>query len=206
MISTKTEKNSIHASSWAAVLISAFVAGLLTVMGIYWIESYGMALFVLIPFFIGLSSTTIYGYRVGITTGKAWSLGLTTLAIYSFGLMLFAIEGLICIIMSLPLAIPIAILGSLAGQALIKKTLTGAPGATLLLLFLIPLTGFAEKGMPPKLTSVTTSVEIDASPETVWKNVVEFPQLDEPEEFIFKTGIAYHVAPTELKKHHLLFL
>ncbi len=37
------------------------------------------------------------------------------------------------------------------------------------------------------------SIEINASPEEVWRNVVEFPELKEPTEFIFKTGIAYPI-------------
>ena len=50
-----------------------------------------------------------------------------------------------------------------------------------------------ENGEAPALTSVVTSIEINANPETVWKNVIEFPPLNEPDEFIFKTGIAYPV-------------
>ncbi len=46
------------------------------------------------------------------------------------------------------------------------------------------------------LRSVTTSIEINASPEKVWKNVVAFPQLKDPTEFIFKTGIAYPIDAT----------
>lgn len=44
---------------------------------------------------------------------------------------------------------------------------------------------------PDDLRSVKTSIEIDTPPEVVWKNVIAFPQLKEPTEFIFKTGIAY---------------
>jgi hypothetical protein len=43
------------------------------------------------------------------------------------------------------------------------------------------------------LVSVVSSIQIDAPPHVVWKNVIEFPQLDEPEDFIFKTGIAYPI-------------
>ena len=46
------------------------------------------------------------------------------------------------------------------------------------------------------LRSVTTTIEIDASPELVWKNVIAFPQLKEPTEFIFKTGISYPINAT----------
>ncbi|RZK67544.1 MAG: hypothetical protein EOO95_02610 [Pedobacter sp.] len=40
---------------------------------------------------------------------------------------------------------------------------------------------------------LVTFIEINASSEQVWKNVIEFPQLNEPTEFIFKAGVAYPV-------------
>jgi hypothetical protein len=46
------------------------------------------------------------------------------------------------------------------------------------------------------LRSVTTTKEIHATPEVVWKNVVAFPQLKEPTEFIFRSGIAYPISAT----------
>jgi hypothetical protein len=46
------------------------------------------------------------------------------------------------------------------------------------------------------IRSVITSIEINASPEKVWENVIAFPQLNEPTEFIFKTGIAYPINAT----------
>jgi hypothetical protein len=46
------------------------------------------------------------------------------------------------------------------------------------------------------LRSVTTSIIINAAPEEVWKSVTSFPQLQEPTELIFKTGIAYPINAT----------
>lgn len=59
----------------------------------------------------------------------------------------------------------------------------------------MPLTAFVEKNNP-SLHSVVTAIEINAPIETVWKNVVEFPQLDKPTEFLFKAGIAYPINAT----------
>ena len=41
---------------------------------------------------------------------------------------------------------------------------------------------------------VATSLEINASIQTVWGNVIHFSPLDEPKEFIFKAGIAYPIS------------
>jgi hypothetical protein len=43
---------------------------------------------------------------------------------------------------------------------------------------------------------VSTTVEIDAPPSTVWRNVVEFSELPAPTHPIFKLGFAYPVRAT----------
>ena len=76
---------------------------------------------------------------------------------------------------------------------LAKTSYSKSPSVLLILTAIIPLTSFIEKDINPELQSVTTSIIIDANAEKVWKNVVEFPELDKPTEFIFKTGIAYPI-------------
>ena len=44
---------------------------------------------------------------------------------------------------------------------------------------------------PPAQRAVTTSVIVDAPPETVWRRVVAFPPLPEPRSMHFRAGIAY---------------
>ena len=38
---------------------------------------------------------------------------------------------------------------------------------------------------------VQTAIEVDAPPEVVWNHVVSFPDLPDPEEWYFRTGLAY---------------
>ncbi len=45
----------------------------------------------------------------------------------------------------------------------------------------------------PELTSVTTSIVVEAPPETVWRNIVAFNELDAPDELMFRAGVAYPV-------------
>jgi len=52
---------------------------------------------------------------------------------------------------------------------------------------------WAPGGPAEELRSVTTSIEINADASTVWKNVISFPQLAEPSEFIFRSGITYPI-------------
>jgi hypothetical protein len=178
---------------WIAVGLTVFISGLLTLWGIYGIGQYGIALFILTPIFIGAGSTIFYGLKKEITYKQAWQIGFLTLGVYIAGLLIFAIEGVICIAMAAPIGLLLTWVGSLIGYAIINKTPNNAPTAMLILIGIIPTMAFIEKDNEPTLTSVVTSIEINADPQTVWKNVVEFPQLDEPTEFIFKTGIAYPI-------------
>lgn len=173
--------------------ISVLIAGLLTIWGIYHHREYGIALFILMPFFIGVSPVILYGYKNNITRKQAIEVSFLSILFYMLFLLSVAIEGLICIIMALPIALPLAWLGSIIGYFIIKSKSETGPTSMILLILIIPSFSFMEKGGTPELYSVVTSIEINASPETVWKNVIEFPQLKEPTEFIFKTGIAYPI-------------
>lgn len=178
---------------WFSVILTVIVAGLFTLWGIYGIGEYGIALFILTPLFIGAGSTILYGLKKEITYKQAWQIGFLALGVYTAGLLVFAIEGVICIAMAAPIGLLLTWIGSLIGYAIVNKTRNNAPTAMLILIGIIPTMAFVEKDNAPILTSVTTSIEIKATPQTVWKNVVEFPKLDEPTEFIFKTGIAYPI-------------
>jgi hypothetical protein len=178
---------------WISVSITVCIAGILSLWGIYGIGEYGIALFMLTPFLIGFCSTFLYGYKNKITKSEAIWIGFTTLAICTLALIVFAIEGLICIAMAAPIGILLTWIGSLIGFSLLKKSMTSTPSVLLILIGIIPLTSFVENKIKPELTSVTTSIIINAKPMEVWKNVIEFPELDKPTEFIFKTGIAYPI-------------
>lgn len=178
---------------WIAIGIAVLIAGLLTVWTIYGMRDYGIAVFILIPLFIGAIPTIIYGYKKTLTKTEAFSVGFLSLVIYTLGLIICAIEGLICIAMAAPIGILLMWIGSLIGYLIIRKAPDKSAMTMIILFCVIPIMSFIEKDQKPTLTSVVTSIEIEADLETVWKNVVEFPQLDEPTEFIFKTGIAYPI-------------
>lgn len=176
-----------------AIALTVFISLLVTLICIYWAEEYGFALFIVTPLFMGICPVIIYGKKKSITRVEAFNIAALTLLCYFLFMIGFAIEGLICIIMALPFALFIVWIGSLIGHEIITKTPKGGVPTIIALLFIIPIFSFVEKGSEPSVTSVTTFIDIDASPEVVWENVVEFPQLKEPTEFIFQTGVAYPI-------------
>ena len=48
----------------------------------------------------------------------------------------------------------------------------------------------------PGLRRVQTTIIVNAAPETVWRHVIEFPPLPEPEEWLFRLGFAYPMHAT----------
>lgn len=181
---------------WVSVGITIAISGLLTLWGIYGIGQYGLALFIFTPLFIGAGSSILFGLKKQISKQDAFQISLLTLGVFTASLIIFAMEGLICIAMAAPIALLLTWVGSRIGYMIINKSPDKGPPTILILICLIPITAFFDREEQPTLSSVVTSIEIDADPATVWKNVVEFPQLAEPTEFIFKAGIAY---PTDAK-------
>ncbi len=160
---------------------------------------YAFGLFIWLPLVLGATSTLILGYKNSVPRKELRNNSYWTLLIFCVGLLGFAWEGMICLAMATPIGFLFTYLGFLIGYGLSgSKGNKSTPTAIVLLTLSVPLLMAFEDSLKiaDGLRSVTTSIEINASPTTVWKNVIAFPQLKEPTEFIFKTGIAYPINAT----------
>jgi hypothetical protein len=163
---------------------------------IYGLGVYGLGLFILMPTFIGALSSMLVGFESNISRKEAVIVGWKSMLIIFVCLMAFALEGLICLMMASPIAFFFSWIGSIIGFLILQKG-PGKAMASLVLLFTsIPLMSLIEREKTPELNSVITSIEINTSPENVWKQVIEFPRLEEPNEWIFKAGISYPIDAT----------
>ena len=158
------------------------------------VESYGYALFFTTPFLLGavtgflLKTPRDYGLPLSLAVVTA------TLLVGFLALLFLALEGIICIMMAIPIALPAAYLGLLFGRGLGSLSGEGAkPDATLgAMILLLPLGAEIEQQVTaPREREVVTVIEVDAPPAVVWENVVSFSELPEPDHWIFDTGIAY---------------
>ncbi|MEB0263294.1 MULTISPECIES: hypothetical protein [unclassified Mucilaginibacter] len=99
--------------------------------------------------------------------------------------------------MAAPIGMLFAWLGYLIGYEIVRsKTVNPSLVAILLVISMPIISGFEyveSKNDKEQLSSVTTRIIIKASPEAVWKNVIQFPQLSPPSELIFNAGIAYPI-------------
>jgi len=183
-------------SAFAGLICTVVLGTIATFISVNVLGDYGWGLFIGLPFCLGLCSTLIYGYHEERTFGSCMLVSLLAVAVPGAALLIFAFEGAICLLMAAPLAIPLSLFGGIIGHHLQKGYHDARPQTSRMISgIFLALPGFmgAEhlSATPPPLLSVSSSVEIDAPPQRVWKHVVEFSELPLPDEWLFKLGLAY---------------
>ena len=177
-------------SAAIAVATSLLVGATMLVCSVYFFASYGASLFFGTPFL--MSAVAAYLYNRPHPRGYLESLmvGIASVFFAGVAVLLFALEGVICIAMVLPLFLPLGALGGLIGKV-IADTTTQQTQGLLAAIVCLPLICCAESQLfrSPEY-EVMTAVEIDAPPEVVWKNVVNFPDLPKAAPWYFRLGIA----------------
>ena len=161
-------------------------------------QEYATGLFLWLPLVMGFVNRLIYGNKYSLSLKESLTLITATLGIFYLGLLFFAMEGIICLIMAAPLVFVCFLIGHFIAQLFIKEK-KGQQNTTSILIAILSvpvLLSFDTVNHKMHLRTVTTKIEINAPPELVWENLVAFPRLKAPTEFIFKTGIAYPVDAT----------
>lgn len=167
-----------------AVGFSAFLAG------IYLFTSYGAVLFFGTPLVMGMVAGFLYNRPVVHSTVATAGLGVFVMILAGGVLLVFAFEGLICLVMAVPIVMPTAIAGALLGKWIAEATTAGLAQLVPVVLALPLLAGAESLVATLPEHEVLTVVEVDAPPEAVWRHVVEFPDLPKPTEWFFRCGIA----------------
>lgn len=151
---------------------------------------YGWTLFLVLPTAVG----ALGGWLGKSTTaGQAAYAGMMADLIASLGFFALGLEGAICIVMALPLALPLGALGGWLFFISKDKRIVANGMAALMILPLSAGTLGFDLTAKPDVFVVQSSIEIAAPPERVWKNVIAFSELPPPTEWYFKTGIAYPI-------------
>lgn len=185
-------KDFILAATLPVVPTMALVYVSILVLG-----SYGYGLFVALPFVISLAAPLFYAGREQRSLKDCISVSLASMVAIYIALLIFAFEGIVCLIMAAPIALVIAVGGGVLAYYIQKRhhgnrELPKIVGGMLVLVLGLTWMEVVFEPRSP-LYSVTTAVEVDAPPSVVWKHVVAFTRLSEPEELIFKAGVAYPI-------------
>jgi len=197
MQETNNPEHKINRRAYFAVGLTCILGWTFAYLAINSFRQYAFGLFVWLPLVMGAASTLIYGLNNTSERRKLFNISLLTLGIFCLGLLFFAWEGIICLIMALPVGLFFTWLGHFIGYQIVKSKIGNTTTIAILFLSVPSLMAFEKlKHDKEEIRSVVTSIEINTTPENVWKNVIAFPQLKEPTEFIFKTGIAYPINAT----------
>jgi len=147
--------------------------------------TYGWTLFVMLPLVAG--ALGIWSFRPQ-TARHAAGIGAMTGAIGCALFLLLGREGFICVLMAIPVVVPLTIAGSLL--AYWGGTLSN-PRHPAAMCLLIPVSMFFDVTAKPPVYSVSTKILVNAAPERVWKYVVAFPDIPAEPDWVLRTGLAY---------------
>jgi len=184
--------------SAAFSLLLTVPAGLgMAVIGGEVLRNYGWGLFVALPFAMGFSAALIYGVRQPRSLGGCMGVACLSTCLLGAGLLGLAFEGMVCLMMALPIALPLAAFGGAFGYLVQRRRWfpNGAPAFLSALLIFVPGVQWMEHvaAPAPPVYVVRTTIDIQAPPENVWKQVVSFSEIPPPTEWMFRAGIAYPI-------------
>jgi hypothetical protein len=182
-----------RSSSGAWGILAGAVAGVIgIVLAVSVIRTYGAAVFLGVPFAVGLISAVVANRVEPQTRTATVMIGQAALAAIAGVIILLAVEGALCLIMAVPIASPIAAMGSIVGHVLARREQPPSFNHITLLLLAVPLGAGLEAAMPgasPRV--VLTAVDVEAPPAAVWQQVVSFREIERAPAWYFRTGLAY---------------
>lgn len=159
---------------------------------------YGTALFTVVPFLGGFLAMFFWapgGTRPLLESGGAvGALGVSVLGL----VLLLGIEGMICIVMALPLAGLMAMLGAWLGRLAADSPHGTGSRMPMLAVAFVAMPGAVEleSRLPREapLFEARTHLDIAARPEAVWKASTTWSGPMKADHPIFRAGIAYPIS------------
>ena len=181
---------------WLRSAVLSIVAGCvasaaLLLFTLFVIRPYGVGLFLGVPFLLGAVTAFRFNRDEWREVAQTTHVVLAAVFVVGGAILLIALEGLVCIALAVPIAVPVAALGGLLGRAIALRAPSPAAHAWLVLLALPGLAGLQAAHEAPPLREVVSAIEIAAPPERVWEHVIAFSDLTEPPHWFFRLGIAY---------------
>jgi hypothetical protein len=165
------------------LLFAVLIAGAIMLLRLGW---YGLTTFTLIPAFLGALAVWVVRPT---TPGRAAIVGALAALLSLSSLLIVGLEGLGCIAMTIPLALPF---GAMGGLVVYQDEPFSLPKRSFAIL-LLPVSLTWDAQARPPVFEVRTAITIAAAPEQVWKNLVAFSELPDPQEWYFRAGIAYPI-------------
>lgn len=195
-----------RASPWILSLASLAGAGAMLAGGASGImnSQFGYAVFFLAPALGGMVACALTGLDGVGGAGRGMLAALLVPVWCAAAIVLLGLDGLVCVLMALPIMLPLVLVGAFFGVAIQRLVIIAgdrhrgpmlplsiALGAATLSGAAPPVEGVLFRHGDPPLRRVVTDVIVDAPIETVWSQVIAFPSIAPPTEWLFRAGIAY---------------
>ena len=191
---------SMLGSAFAAVIPMAAIGAAIAYFGVQTVGVYGWGVFVALPFCLGLGAVMIYTFHRPRSIGGCILVSLLAVGLVALALFAIAVEGLICILMAIPIAAPLALLGGIIGYLIQRGRIVQPQTTSLMLVAVLFPAGFigVESVAPvtAPLYEVATSITIKAPPSRIWENLIAFPDLPTPNQWLFQAGVSHPIHAT----------
>lgn len=189
----------IPKSLWGAAAISSVIISIMSLLLVWtsasFFQKYGFMVFIVLPIFHGFLVTMMFCHHDYRTIGDCLSVTIISMLITAVLMIVFAFEGVICILMAAPIACFMGVFGAVIAFLIQNKVPNKSQTLSLVFLSftLFPNFIWAESliDFKPPIHKVVSSVEIQSSKQLVWDELVAFSKIDEPDQLLFKAGIAY---------------
>lgn len=182
-------------SAAISLLVTVPIGLGIATLGTRVLANYGWGVFVALPYCMGFAATLIYGAQQPRSLSASVGVACLSVVLLGGALMAVAFEGLACIVMAAPIALPLAAFGGLGAYGVLRRRWLQNDAKAMfgVLLLLSPGVEGIEHmiAAPSPIFVVRSSIEIHASPEKVWQQVVAFSEIPPPREWLFRAGVAY---------------
>ena len=175
--------------------LAGLAVGLLLALGmlgisVYTFGTYGSSLFLGTPILMGAVASVITNTAAPTRLSTSVYLGMLSVILAGGALWVFALEGIICLAMAAPLALPLGALGGAIGKLLADTSRRPIRGTSAVLLLLPGLAGVEHLTRPEPEWVVETEIHVAADIDEVWNCVIHFPDLPPPQAWYYRWGIA----------------
>ncbi len=191
VIDDPTEVTSKVFAACAGLFVGSLFSLGLVLISIYTMHNYGSSLFIGMPLVAGAAAAYVFNQPDLKGAWASFVVGTLCVVLGEAVLLLFAFEGVICLVMAAPLMIPVGGLGGLLGWALALTVVNQSRMMLGSVALVMPLVNVIEVQLKSyREYVVESSVVIDASPNEVWENVIDFPDIQTPPAWYFRLGVA----------------
>ena len=181
--------------AWLGTIMTGLImmTGLI-IVSIYCLGDYGATIFFSAPVLLGaICGYSHKQYDRTSNPGIAIAISMAAVLLGCGVLIALALEGVVCILMAVPIMLPAAAVGGLIGYFIASASQAGPSWMTIALL--MPSAAIIEHALTqPVQYEVVSVVEVDATPSEVWDTVIAFPKIDTPPDWLFRLGVAWPVS------------